>query len=360
MDEGSYIGYPIAMILFILGGGYFAGTEISLASVNRIRMMNYADNGSKRAKRVLYVLDHFDQALTTLLIGNNIMHLSCASVATVFAQKMWGSSAVAIMSFVTTFLVFFLSEMIPKSFAKACNETFALLCAGPLIVMMKVVTPVAFIFTWLTKQLGNLFGLNSAEKEPTVTEDEFKEIIEQIDEAGTIDEETTDLVKNVMAFSEAQARDILTPWSSITFLKTNMSRSQVLEIHKEALYSRYPVLTPSGKLVGILQMRQYLKACINGQKSDSLLPHINQPLLISADMPVDDLLQKMNTAKTSLAIVTDPDKSYLGIVSVEDVLEELVGEIYDESDEQIDESVTLKDSIAEVSGTTQMEGGTSL
>lgn len=337
MDEGSYIGYPIAMILFILGGGYFAGTEISLASVSRIRMMNYADNGSKRAKRVLYVLDHFDEALTTLLIGNNIMHLSCASVATVFAQKVWGSSAIAAMSFLTTFLVFFLSEMIPKSFAKTCNETFALLCAGPLIVMMKVVTPVAFIFTWLTKQLSKLFGLDAEEKEPTVTEDEFKEIIEQIDESGSIDEETTDLVKNVMAFSEAKARDILTPWNAITFLKTNMTRDQILAIHQDSLYSRYPVLTPSGKLVGILQMRQYLKACVNGQRSNSLLPYINQPLLIAADMPVDDLLQKMNGAKTSLAVVVEPDKTYLGIVSVEDVLEELVGEIYDESDEQTEE-----------------------
>jgi len=342
MDEGSYIGYPIAMFLFILGGGYFAGTEISLASVNRIRMMNYADNGSKRAKRVLYVLDHFDQALTTLLIGNNIMHLSCASVATVFAQKMWGSSAVAVMSFVTTFLVFFLSEMIPKSFAKTCNERFALFCAGPLILMMKVVTPVAFIFTWLTRQLGKVFGLNAAEKEPTVTEDEFKEIIEQIDESGTIDEETTDLVKNVMAFSEAKAGDILTPWDKITFLKTNMKRPQVLALHQEALYSRYPVLTTGGKLVGILQMRQYLKACAGGQKSDSILPYMNPALIVDPSMPVDDLLQKMNAVKTSLAVVAGPDQTYLGIVSVEDVLEELVGEIYDESDDQLEEGGTSK------------------
>ncbi len=333
MDEGSYIGYPIAMFLFILGGGYFAGTEISLASVSRIRMMNYADNGSRKARRVLYVLDHFDQALTTLLIGNNIMHLSCASVATVFAQKVWGSSAVAAMSFVTTFLVFFLSEMIPKSFAKTCNETFALLCAGPLIVMMKVVTPVACIFTSLTKILGKWFGLSADKKEPTVTEDELKEIIEQIDEAGTIDEETTDLVKNVMAFSQARAQDIATHWDNVTFLKTNMNRSQILAVHQDSLYSRYPVLTPGGKLVGILQMRQYLKACTNRQKTDSLLPYINQPLMIPAEMPVDDLLQKMNSAKTSLAVVVAPDKTYLGIVSVEDVLEELVGEIYDESDD---------------------------
>ena len=333
MDGGSYLVYPIIILFLILGGGFFAGTEISLASVSRIRMMNYADNGSKQAKRVLYVLDNFDQALTTLLIGNNIMHLSCASVATVFAQKMWGSSAVAAMSFVTTFLVFFFSEMIPKSFAKTCNEKFALASAGPLIVMMKVITPVAFIFTCLTKQLEKMMGVNSDEKEPTVTEDELKEIIDHIDEAGTMDEETTDLVKNVLAFSEAKAQDIATPWPDVTFMKTNMKRSQVLAIHQDCLYSRYPVLTPGGKLVGILSMRRYLKACANGQKTDSLLPFINQALIVDAAMPVDDLLPKMSAAKTSLAIVKNTDGSYVGVVSVEDALEELVGEIYDESDE---------------------------
>lgn len=141
MEDGSPTGYFISIFLLILGGAYFAGTEIALASVNRIRMMSYSDNGDKRATRVLYILDHFDKALTTLLIGNNIMHIGCASIATLMATKLWGEGAVDATTVVITVVVFFVSEMIPKRFAKACNERFALMVSGSLILLMKFSRP---------------------------------------------------------------------------------------------------------------------------------------------------------------------------------------------------------------------------
>ena len=136
MDDGSPIGYLIAIFAFILGGGYFAATEIALASVNRIRMMSYADDGNRRAKRVLYILDHFDKALTTLLIGNNIMHISCASIATLMATKLWGVGYVTLTTIVTTIVVFLVAEMIPKRFAKANSEKFSLAVAGSRVLFL--------------------------------------------------------------------------------------------------------------------------------------------------------------------------------------------------------------------------------
>ncbi len=330
---GVAYGYLIAALLLIIGGGWFAGTEISLASVNRIRMMSYADDGNRRAAKVLYVLDHFEKALSTLLIGNNIMHLACASVTTLFAQKTWGSAAVTAMTFVTTLVVFFFSEMIPKAFAKACNEKFAMLMAGPLIMLMKVMTPVSFLFTKLSRLIEKPLGISDEEREPTVTEDELKEIIDSIDEDSEIDTETTDLVKNVMAFSETQVADIITPWENITAIQVGMTREKIFSIHAEAQYSRYPVLTSSGSLVGVLQMRKYLKACMGSTGRIPVTSLTDRALVVDVSMPIDDLLQKLSASKVHLAVVCSDEGKYIGIVTVEDILEELVGEIYDESDE---------------------------
>ncbi len=331
--EGGGMGYLVAAALLILGGAYFAGTEISLASVSRIRMMSYADDGNRRAAKVLYILDHFEKALSTLLIGNNIMHLACASVTTLFAQKTWGSGAVTAVTFVTTLVVFFLSEMIPKAFAKACNEKFAMYSAGILIFLMKVMTPVSFLFTKLSQLIEKPLGMGEEEREPTVTEDELKEIIESIDEESEIDTDTSDLVKNVMAFSQTNVAQIITPWADITTLQLGMSRERILAIHSEAQYSRYPVVTGSGNLVGILQIRKYLKACAASKGRIPVTTLTDRPLVVDVDMPIDDLLEKFSASKIHLAVVCDSDGKYIGIVTVEDILEELVGEIYDESDE---------------------------
>ncbi len=334
MDDGSPLGYLIAAAVLIVLGGWFAGVETSLASVNKIRMLSYADDGDRRAKRVLYILDHFDKALTTLLIGNNVMHLSCASLTTLYAQRTWGSRAISAVTMVTTLLVFFFSEMIPKSFAKACSEKFALASAGPLYLLMQVLTPVSFLFTRLTSLLEKPFtGEEDEEAELTVTEDELKEIIENIDEEDEIDADTGDLVKSAMAFSETQVRDIIVPWEQVITLRTGMSRAEILAIHEENHFSRYPVLNGAGKLIGILQIRKYLRAAAGNRRRIPLASLTDRTKLVDVNMPIDDLLQTLSGSRLHLAVVLDEKGDYLGIVTVEDILEELVGEIYDESDE---------------------------
>ena len=333
MDDGSPSGYLITAAVLLLLGGWFAGVETSLASVSKIRMLSYADDGNKRAVRVLKILDDFDRALTTLLVGNNVMHLTCASLTTLFAQKMWGSYAVTAATLVTTLAVFFFSEMIPKSFAKTCSEKFALYSAGPLLLLMKLLTPLTWPFTRLIALLEKPLGVDDEEKEPTVTEDELKEIIESIDEEDEIDEDTGDLVKNAMAFSETQVTDVLTPWDQVVFLSTRMSRDEILRIHDEHRYSRYPVLSASGKLIGILQIRKYLRACAESARRVAVGPLTDRVQSVDVSMPIDDLLRKLSSSRVHLAVVRDAEKNPLGIVTVEDILEELVGEIYDETDE---------------------------
>ena len=199
MDD-SPARYLIVIFVLLMLAAYFAGTEIALASVNRIRMSKRAENGDRAAKRVLYVLDHFDKALTTLLIGNNVTHAGVATLATVFTYSLFDSIeampdyAVTISTVISTIVVFFLGEMIPKSFAKACNESFATFAAGPLVVLMKVLTPISFLFSLFSDFVSRPFKKKAGET-PTVTEDELYDIIETYVEENDIDKETEELVR---------------------------------------------------------------------------------------------------------------------------------------------------------------------
>ena len=335
MDDGSPIGYLVAILAFIIGGAYFAATEIALASVNRIRMMSYADDGNRRAKRVLYILDHFDKALTTILIGNNIMHISCASMATLMATKLWGLSYVTLTTIVTTLAVFLLAEMIPKRFAKTNSERFSLAVAGSLMFFMKVLGPLAFVFSAISKFASKPFKKNQ-EEEPTVTEDELYDIIESIPEESGIDEEKAELMQSALEFSDTFVREVLTPWDRVVKLKLNMSGSEAMEVIKGDIHSRLPVIDDDGNPVGMVQIRKFLKArykdasvCVNDIMDD--IHFVND------DIAIDDLLTAMSNDKTHFSVVLDKDGRTIGIVTIEDILEELVGEIYDEDDKEVTE-----------------------
>lgn len=335
MDDGSPIGYLVAILAFIIGGAYFAATEIALASVNRIRMMSYADDGNRRAKRVLYILDHFDKALTTILIGNNIMHISCASMATLMATKLWGLSYVTLTTIVTTLAVFLLAEMIPKRFAKANSERFSLAAAGSLMFFMKVLGPLAFVFSAISKFASKPFKKNQ-EEEPTVTEDELYDIIESIPEESGIDEEKAELMQSALEFSDTFVREVLTPWDRVVKLKLNMSGSEAMDVIKGDIHSRLPVIDDDGNPVGMVQIRKFLKArykdasvCVNDIMDD--IHFVND------DIAIDDLLTAMSNDKTHFSVVLDKDGRTIGIVTIEDILEELVGEIYDEDDKEVTE-----------------------
>ncbi len=334
MDDGSPIGYLLVIFVLIIGGAYFAGAETALASVNRIRMLSNADNGDKNAKRVLYILDHFDKALTTLLIGNNIMHIGCASVATLMATKLWGEGSVGYMTIAVTIVVFLIAEMLPKRFAKACNEKFAMEVAGSLILLMKLLTPISFFFTKLSELVAKPRG--DEDDEPTVTEDELYDIIENIGQEGALDEEKTELVKSALEFSDRLASDVMTPWDRVLYVRANEELDSIREKIVTHGISRWPVVNGENNVIGILQIRRFLRAYLrNGRVR--LKNAMDDAHFVRADTPIDELLSTMSANKTHISIVLDCEGKTLGIITVEDILEELVGEIYDEDDKILDE-----------------------
>lgn len=328
----SIIGLIVFFFVLLLGGAYFAGAETSLASVNRIRIMSRADNGSKRAKRVLYILDHFDEALTTLLIGNNIMHIGCASLSALVAARLeWGSFGATLTSLCTTLIVFLLAEMIPKTIAKACNERFALFAAPSLHFLMRVLYPLNFVFTSLTNGIKKLFRVKD-EEEPTVSEEELHDIIETLDEEDDIDEDTADLMQSALDFTETPVGEIFVPLKDVETVSIGMHPAEIVKIIEQTNHSRLPVKNREGEICGVVQIRKYLKEYLKRSGHVSLARVMDKPYYVTVGTPIDEQLAGMSKAKTHIAIVRDNDGKVLGILTVEDILEELVGEIYDEDD----------------------------
>ncbi len=332
MEDGIPIGLIVLFVLCLCGSFYCSGTEMAFASVNRIRMRSRAEAGDRQARRVLGILDDFDRALTTLLIGNNIVNITAMTVATVFATKLWGPAAVKYATVVITIVIFLLSETLPKAFAKACSEWFAMKTASSLLVLMKLLRPLSALFSSISALARRpLRGRQGAQ--PTVTEDELYDIIEDAVEEGALDEETGELVHSAIQYTGATVRDILTPWKDVLKLPVSTRQEQALTIIKEHTHSRIPVVGETGEVVGLLRIREYLRAVLQGGH-DLSLADIAEPVHTVPDtMRLDDLLPEMSNKKTHFTVVLDQWENVLGVVTMEDILETLVGEIYDEEEE---------------------------
>lgn len=334
MDDGPVRLFAF-IILFLLSA-YFSGSEISLASVNRIRIANHAEDGDKAAQRVLYILDNFDKALSTLLIGNNIVNTAIATLSTVVTYDIFKDSkaipdyAVPVCTLLTTVAVFFLGEMIPKCFAKACNEKFAKIISRSLILLMKLLTPVSFVFSSLSALVSKPFKRRLTGT-PTVTEDELYDIIETYVEENDIDEDTEELVQNAIEFSESTVLEVMTPWDKVITLNADTSPDDAARAVRESGHSRLPVTDADGHVIGTLGLRKFLKQYIKDSSCASVRELMDTPVFIPKATPVDDLLTALSQKRTHLAYIGTED-AVLGIITVEDILEELVGEIYDEED----------------------------
>ncbi len=330
-DPGSIpLGSMVCYLLLILGCAYFAGTEISLASVNRIHMMSRSDKGDRRAGRVLKILDRFEEALSTLLIGNNIMNIGCATLSVLIARRIWGSGGVSVATVLTAIILFIFGEMIPKCFARSCNEKFALAVSGSLLVLMKVLKPLSWFFTWISGLVTAPF-VRRAEPEVTMTEDELHDIVENISSEDGFDEDTGELMRSALRFSDRTTGEVMVPWKQVQTVSVGMKTPQILKTVQNSVHSRLPVIGRDGSVRGILQIRSFMRAYLKNRQV-VLASVMDYPYYIKADLPIDDALTQMSNHRRNLAVVKSDAGEILGILTVEDILEELVGEIYDEDD----------------------------
>ena len=343
--DGDSRSYWIITGLLVILAAVFALIETALSSVSKTRIKVLAERGDTRAASALYAIEHFDQAITTLLICTNIVHIAAAALVTRVVTRTWGLGAVTLSTVITTVVVFFAGEMLPKSIAKKNSEKYLLKTAGFLRALMKVFTPVSFVLA----KVGEIAGRHArAEAEVTVTEDELYDIIDNMEEEGAIDETQSDLIASALSFSDVTVEAILTPRVDLTALDVNEDPEEVLNIIKATNHSRIPVYENTiDNVIGALQTRKFLKQYLQDKRIPALRPLLDQVYFTTAAARIDELLPEMSRHKMNMAVIVDNYGGTMGIVTVEDILEEIVGEIWDEDDVIEEPIVKLADGVYE-------------
>ena len=321
--------------LCLLFSAYFAASETAFTAISKVKLRTLVDKGGKKgkkAKKALWITDHFDKTLTTILIGNNIFHSAGAALTTLMLVELFQEKASAysmLGTFVTALIVYLVAEMIPKSIAKAHNEKLALFFAPSMRFLVRFLTPVSAVFTAISNMIAKMFS--SGEKN-TVTEEEIISIIETIEDEGVLEPEKQALVNSAMEFREKLAKDIMVPMDQVVLVSSTTPKNKLIEIIKTSPYSRIPVYEGnSSNVIGILPANLYLSMHAAG-KPILLRKILLKPYVFDENTEITELLQRMRLNKLHMVFVTNAKRKKVGIITMEDLLEELVGEIQDETD----------------------------
>ena len=337
MDDGSRLPIFFPMILLLLGAVYFAMAETAFAACSKTKLKAAADRNEAGAEQALYILNHFEQAISTMLIGTNLCHLFLSALVTMAVTRRWGLSAVTVSTVLTTLAVFFAGEMLPKSIAKKFPERLAKACANSLRAFMTLLFPLS----WLLSRIGETAAkLSRSEPELSVTEDELYDIIEDMTEEGSLDEEQGELISSALQFGDLTVESVLTPRMDVAALNVDADGEEILQQIKATTHSRLPVYEGSiDRIIGILQIRKYIKAYLRGGELPELRSLLDEAFFIHQSTELSELLPMLSRERINMAVVTDNFGGTLGIVTVEDIVEEIVGEIWDE-DDIVEETVT--------------------
>lgn len=343
----------ITLIFLIAFSAYFSATETAFSSVNRIRLKHYESKGDKRANIALYIVDHFDRALSTILVGNNIVNIAATALATNLAMQYFPEHGTLISTVAMTFIVLAFGEILPKSFAKENSEKFSLLVAFSLRMFMLLLSPFVLLFIGLKRCLDFMIG-GKKNKNSLITIGELKYWIKMLREEGDVKPQDVELLDNAISFNEITAREILTPRVNIISIAVNTPHQQITEIIKKSHLSRFPVYEDNiDNIIGILHARDWYEVC-NKQPGINLRRILCPCLYVHRLMKISTLLNIFKKKRQHLAIVTDDYGGTLGIVTLEDVLEELVGDIWDESDEVHFNITPLGETTFEILGETNL------
>ena len=325
MDPASCILY----LFFLFCSAYCASAETAFTAVSKVRLRTMADKGNKRAKKALWVCDRFDKTLTTILIGNNVFHAACASLSALLVMRQFDDEFVVYGTLITTLIVYLFAEMIPKSLAKARSEEIALLFSGSMVFFVKLLTPVSALFSGISSVLSKFFA---AGDEKTVTEEDLINIIETIEDEGVLEPEQQELLNSAMEFREKIAADVMIPIETVISVSSTTPLKDLAEMVKTSPYSRLPVYEGSAtNIVGILPVNLFLSQYVAGNPI-LLRKMLLKPYVFDSQTEISVLLQRMRLNKLHMVFLTDENKAKVGIITMEDLLEELVGDIQDESD----------------------------
>lgn len=344
-------GIDLSTVFMVIGllacSAFFSSAETAYTSCNMLRIRSMAEEGNRKAALAVDIIDHFDKLLSTILVGNNVVNIALSSLTTVVATDIFGNSGVAIATGVAAMLILTFGEIMPKSLAKDYSDKLVLTTAPVMNFLMIVLTPVSLIFIYMRRIMSR--G-GDGEKAPTITEQELHYMLDTIGDEGVLEEQEKDLVQSALEFDETTVQEILTPRVNLIALDIDDDNKEILDSVIGERFSRIPVYKDSiDNIVGLVQSRDILETALKG-KEIKLKKLMTDVMYIHRTMKISKLLGEFQKSKSQLAVVIDDYGGTLGIVTMEDVLEELVGEIWDEDDEVITELTTLPDGSYSVSG----------
>lgn len=332
MDTDSL--YQIILMVLLVGfSSYFSATETAFTSLNKTTIKTLAAEGNKKAQRVLRLSDNYDKLLTTILVGNNIVNISLSSVATVFFIKSLGDIGATVSTVVITIIVLIFGEITPKSVAKENAESFALSVSTSIAFFMTIFTPLCAFFSLFKKLATKIVKPNSLN---SATENEILTLVDEAESQGEFGSEESELIRSAIEFNDVEAEDIFTPRVDVVAVEYGASNSEIAKIFSESGFSRLPIYKDSiDNIIGTINEKDFYKKVYN--RSNPVDDIITEPFFIPASMKIPDLLKELQRQKRHIAIITDEYGGTKGIVTMEDILEELVGEIWDEHDDVINE-----------------------
>ena len=335
----SETGQLITVIILLCLSAFFSSSETALTTVNQIRMRTLADNGDKRAARVLHVTGNPGKMLSAILIGNNIVNLSASSISTSLAIHLFGNTGAGIATGILTFLILIFGEVTPKTMATIKAESMSLTVAAPIGLLMKILTPVIFIINKLSLGLMFLLHVNIKDAQKKMTEEELRTIVDVSQENGVIEHEERDMIHNLFDFGDAEAKEIMVPRIDMTFVQADATYQEVLDIFRQDMFTRLPVYEDStDNVIGIINMKDFLLQ--NDTPEFSVRNLLREPYFTYEHKNTADLFLEMRKSSISLAIVLDEYGVTAGLITLEDLLEEIVGEIRDEYDADEEDDIT--------------------
>lgn len=346
----------ILIVILVALSAFFSASETALSSANKIRLKSMADNGSRGAERALRVIKKYDKTITTILIGNNIVNIACSSIATLLTINLMNNLSAGsgdtygslVSTIAVTLIVLTFGEVLPKSIAKDHAEGFSIIISAPISFLMFIFTPFSALFILMKKGVAKIFRTKET---VSMTEEELKVIIDEIEDEGVLETQESNLVRSALEFDEITVDEIITPRVRIVAVENTASVEAVREKFLSEEYSRMPVYEKTlDNIIGTVTEKDFFKAYEKHGTDFSISSILQETLYLPQMLKISEVLRNMQREKCHLAVVLDQHGGTLGIVTMEDILEELVGEIWDESDEVRSPVTAMEDNVFEVYG----------
>ena len=338
------------LAVLILFSAYFSASETAFSCMNRIRMKNLASDGNKRAELVLKLSCNYDKLISSILIGNNIVNIAASSIAAAMFVKLLGDKGISVSTAVLTVVILIFGEITPKSLAKNFPEKFAMTFAPLLNAIVFILTPLNFLFLLWQKLVYKVVKISD---DRGVTEEELLTMVEEAENDGELDVHESELIRNAIEFNDIEVSDIHTNRVDVVAIDIEYDNEKVKGIFEESGYSRLPVYRDNiDNIVGILNQKDFHTALANGKSVEQVM---NEPVYVIPSMKISELLSILQKQKSHMAIIVDEYGGTDGIVTLEDILEELVGEIWDEHDEVIEEIEEISETEFKVLGSADLD-----